>query len=246
MILLVILIFPSNCQSTLSVVPGHILSAVQELGNHVLSTGMLLHEEASHVRPSWRVWAHIEAKRRTLISIYFLHWANSAYHGTRHFNCLQLGRMLAVGPKWLWQATDEETWMNLYPRWLAQWGGKELIQAEFFLVERGPVMDSRVERWLEDADELGLLMMTISEKLFSCPFLCPGWVVDCWYSECLPARFIQYPKCGGEHSWIRPMSKRKIEHSMPRALLTCRRVADFTVLPSPTAPLLGSGDAFRC
>ncbi|KAI0902913.1 hypothetical protein F4823DRAFT_344216 [Ustulina deusta] len=161
MILLVILIFPSNCQSTLSVVPGHILSAVQELGNHVLSTGMLLHEEASHVRPSWRVWAHIEAKRRTLMSIYFLHWANSAYHGTRHFNCLQLGRMLAVGPKWLWQATDEETWMNLYPRWLAQWGGEELIQAEFFLVERGPVMDSRVERWLEDADELGLLMMTI-------------------------------------------------------------------------------------
>ncbi|KAI0424086.1 hypothetical protein F5Y09DRAFT_325406 [Xylaria sp. FL1042] len=161
MVLMIILMFPSNCQSTLSVVPGHIFTAVQDLANYVLSTGMMLHEEATHVRPSWRIWAHIEAKRRTLMSIYFMHWAYSAYHGTRHFNCLQLGRMLATGPKWLWQATDEKTWMRLYARWLAQWDGKELVQAEFFLVERGPVMDSRVERWLEDADELGILIMTI-------------------------------------------------------------------------------------
>ncbi|KAI0540314.1 hypothetical protein GGR58DRAFT_461637 [Xylaria digitata] len=161
MILLILLIFPSNRQSTLSVVPGHIFAAVQELANHVLSTGMMLHEEATHVRPPWRIWAHIEAKRRTLMCIYFLHWANSAYHGVRHFNCLQLGRMLATGPKWLWQARDEKTWTNLYARWLAQWGGKEIIQAEFFLIEKGPVMDPRVEMWLEDADELGMLIMTI-------------------------------------------------------------------------------------
>ncbi|TGJ83588.1 hypothetical protein E0Z10_g5166 [Xylaria hypoxylon] len=163
MILLILLIFPSNRQSTLSVVPVHIFAAVQDLANHALSTGMLLHEEASHVRPPWRIWAHIEAKRRTLMSIYFLHWANSTYHGERHFNCLQLGRMLAAGPKWLWQAPDEKTWMNLYARWLAQWDGKEPIQAEFFLVDNGPVMGSRVEMWLEDADELGMLIMTISE-----------------------------------------------------------------------------------
>ncbi|KAI1358236.1 hypothetical protein F5Y08DRAFT_322319 [Xylaria arbuscula] len=161
MILLVLLIFPSNRQTTLSIVPAHIFAAVQDLGNLALSTGMLLHEEATHVRPSWRVWAHIEAKRRTLMSIYFLHWANSTYHGTRHFNCLQLGRVLAPGAKWLWQSTDEAMWTKLYSRWLAQWDGKEMIQAEFFLVENGPVIEPRVERWLEDADELGILMMTM-------------------------------------------------------------------------------------
>ncbi|KAI0483591.1 hypothetical protein F4859DRAFT_404562 [Xylaria cf. heliscus] len=161
MILLILLLFPSNRQCTMSLVPGHIFAAVQDMANHVLSTGMLLHEEASHVCPPWRIWAHIEAKRRTLASIYFLHWAYSVYNGARHFNCLQLGRTLAPGPKWLWQAKDEKTWMNLYGRWLAQWDGRELIQAEFFLVDKGLVMDSRVEMWLEDADELGLLMMTI-------------------------------------------------------------------------------------
>ncbi|KAI0187584.1 hypothetical protein EV127DRAFT_436230 [Xylaria flabelliformis] len=161
MILLILLLFPSNRQGTMSVIPGHIFTAVKQMADYVLSTGMLLHEEASHVCPPWRIWAHIEAKRRTVVSIYFFHWAYSVYHGQRHFNCLQLGRMLAPGPKWLWQARDEKTWTNLYGRWLAQWDGKELIQAEFFLVENGPVMDSRVEMWLEDADELGILIMSI-------------------------------------------------------------------------------------
>ncbi|KAI0459162.1 hypothetical protein F5B21DRAFT_457425 [Xylaria acuta] len=161
MILLILLLFPSNRQSTMSDVPVHVFAAVQEMANHVLSTGMLLHEEASHVCPPWRIWAHIEAKRRTLVSIYFFHWAYSVYYGVRHFNCLQLGRMLAPGPKWLWQARDEKTWMDLYGRWLAQWDGRELIHAEFFLVENGLVMDPRIEMWLEDADELGLLMMSI-------------------------------------------------------------------------------------
>ncbi|RYC62697.1 hypothetical protein CHU98_g3496 [Xylaria longipes] len=161
LILLILLFFPSNRQGTMSVVPGHVFAAVQEMVNHVLSTGMLLHEEASHVCPPWRIWAHIEAKRRTLVSIYFLHWAYSVYHGARHFNCLQLGRMLAPGPKWLWLARDEKTWVNLYGRWLAQWDGKELIHAEFFLVEKGLAMDSRIEMWLEDTDELGILILSI-------------------------------------------------------------------------------------
>lgn len=83
--------------------------------------------------------------------------------------------MFAPGPKYLWQATDEGIWKNLYSRWLVQWDGRELIQAEFFLVEKGPVMDPRVEMWFEDADELGIMMMSISKYLFYVPVLC-GWV----------------------------------------------------------------------
>lgn len=191
LILLILLIFPSNRQTTLSIVPEHIFAAVQDLGNLALSTGMLLHEEATHVRPSWRVWAHIEAKRRTLMSIYFLHWANSTYHGTRHFNCLQLGRVLAPGPKWLWQSTDEKMWMRLYGRWLAQWEGKELIHAELFLVERGPVIEPRVEKWLEDADELGMLMMTMCKRPFNMYSFPITRVINYECSECLTEGFIE-------------------------------------------------------
>lgn len=160
-ILIIMLLFPANRQPSISAMAGHIFASVQEMASHVLSTGMVLHEEASHVRPPWRIWAHIEAKRRTLASIYFMHWAYSVYKGTRHLNCMQMGFILAPSPKWLWQATDEKVWMNLYARWLAQWNGREPVQAEFFLVEKGPVLDPRVEMWLEDADELGVLMMSI-------------------------------------------------------------------------------------
>lgn len=166
-ILLVLLIFPCNRQKTLSIVPDHLFVAVQEMSDHVLSTGMLLHEEADHVRPHWRIWTHIEAKRRTLVCIFLVQFAYSSCQGRIHFSCVQLGRMRAPGPKWLWQAADEKRWTNLYARWLAQWNGKEIIQAELFLVEHGPVMDPRVEMWLEDADELSILMMSISEQFLS-------------------------------------------------------------------------------
>ncbi|KAJ3578744.1 hypothetical protein NPX13_g1821 [Xylaria arbuscula] len=85
----------------------------------------------------------------------------SAVRGEIESILSKLGRVLAPGAKWLWQSTDEAMWTKLYSRWLAQWDGKEMIQAEFFLVENGPVIEPRVERWLEDADELGILMMTM-------------------------------------------------------------------------------------
>ncbi|KAI1814244.1 hypothetical protein GGS20DRAFT_430365 [Poronia punctata] len=131
-ILLILLFFPSNRhQSSISPVSNSLFTSLQEMGNYVLSTGMVLHEEANNTCPPWRVWAHIEAKRRTLVCIYFLHWSYSVAHETRHFNCLQLGKLLAPGPKYLWQANDELVWKRL------------------------------VEMWLEDADELGVLMMSI-------------------------------------------------------------------------------------
>ncbi|KAI1827027.1 hypothetical protein F4861DRAFT_536502 [Xylaria intraflava] len=161
LMLLTILVFPTSRQTTLSIVPGHIFAGVRDMAFYVLSTGLTLHEEAASIRPTWRLWAHMEAKRRTLVLIYFLHWAYSVHHGTRHLNCLQLARVPAPAPKWLWQATDEKTWMGLYTRWLVMWDGSGLKYYELFLVEDGPVMDSRAEMWFEDADELGLLMMAM-------------------------------------------------------------------------------------
>ncbi|KAI1502177.1 hypothetical protein F5X99DRAFT_380164 [Biscogniauxia marginata] len=173
-ILMLVLLFPSRWQSSISVVPLPLFAQLQQMAYHVLSTGTALQEEEQNVHgrqrpllppPSWCVWAHVEAKRRAIQALYFLYWAYSVYHGSRHFNCLELGRMLAPGPRFLWQATDEATWRGLYIKWLAQWneegGTPGLLQAEFFLVQRGPVMDRRAEMWLDDADELGILMLSI-------------------------------------------------------------------------------------
>ena len=71
------------------------------------------------------MWAHVEAKRRAVQALYFLYWAYSVHHGSRHFNCLEIGRMLAPGPRFLWQAADEAAWRALYVKWLAQWEEEE-------------------------------------------------------------------------------------------------------------------------
>ncbi|KAI1437054.1 hypothetical protein GGR50DRAFT_137494 [Xylaria sp. CBS 124048] len=161
LMLLVILVFPTRRQTTLSAVPGEVFAGVRDMAFYVLSTGLMLPEEAAHTRPPWRSWAHIEGKRRTLVLIYFLHWAYSIHHGTQHLNCLQLARVLVPGPKWLWQATDEKTWMGLYSRWLVMWDAGGLRYYELFLADDGPAMTPRLETWYEDADELGTLLMAM-------------------------------------------------------------------------------------
>ncbi|KAI0394889.1 hypothetical protein F5Y17DRAFT_425919 [Xylariaceae sp. FL0594] len=188
-ILLVLLMFPSKRQRSITTLPDTLLSSIETLCSRVLSTGMVLHEEATHSFPvCWQIWAHIEAKRRALLSVYFLMWAYgvaTARDGgggeeekkkTRFCDCAALARMPMPppGPKYLWQATDARTWRSLYSRWLAQWnGGRSVVHAEFCLVEKGFVMDERMEMWLEDADELGILFMSVVNAIKQEPSRAP-------------------------------------------------------------------------
>ncbi len=53
----------------------------------------------------------------------------------------------------------------LYKRWLNQWEGCEYLQGEFNDVKPGVILDSRTQMWLEDADELGVMFLSIREFL---------------------------------------------------------------------------------
>ncbi|KAH9885512.1 hypothetical protein F4778DRAFT_505289 [Xylariomycetidae sp. FL2044] len=159
-VLLLLLLWPDHgTRTSVGRVGPALFEQVQHMAYYVASTGMVLHEESTHVRPSWRAWAHVEAKRRSMLALYLVHWAYGVYHAAAHYDCLELGRQRSPGPKYLWQAADERAWESLYTRWLAQWDGREPVLAEFFLVDRDPVMPRRMEMWLEDADELGVVLM---------------------------------------------------------------------------------------
>lgn len=132
------------------------------MGFFVASSGLVLQEESQHVRPAWQVWSHVESKRRAIMSLYVLNWAHSVYYNAQqNFDCHRLSRVPASAAKFLWQATDEETWNTLYTRWLAQWEGHTFIQAEFMTIGPEIVMNPRVETWLEDADEFGFITMVL-------------------------------------------------------------------------------------
>ena len=69
--------------------------------------------------------------------------------------------MPTPAPKILWQAEYEETWAERYSHWLEYWrdGGPHRVEE---LMAIGPEIeiDARSRRWLEEADEFGLLLMS--------------------------------------------------------------------------------------
>lgn len=69
--------------------------------------------------------------------------------------------MPAPAPKVLWQATTEREWDTRYIEWLGRWSGKLYLQAELGWIQPGAVMNARAERWLEETDEFGFIMISM-------------------------------------------------------------------------------------
>jgi hypothetical protein len=146
--------------------------AIQQVAYHAADTGLLLPEEQDQPQqqqhhcqqtlPTWQAWIHVTSKRRSVLSLYLLHWAYAVYHKIPSFNCKELGFIPAPAAKVLWHARSETEWHSLYIRWLARWDGRAYMQREFGEVQLGVAMDSRTERWLEETDEFGFIMISIS------------------------------------------------------------------------------------
>lgn len=112
-------------------------------------------------RLDWKAWVYITARRRAVLALYLLHWGYSMYHGVQSFDCRELEFMPAPSAKVLWQARTEREWRALYSRWLGRWKGEMFLQGEFEKVSNGIVLGERAERWLQEADEFGFIMMAI-------------------------------------------------------------------------------------
>jgi hypothetical protein len=137
---------------------------IRQIVYHVSTSGLILQEETDHIRPSWESWLHVTTKRRAVLTLYLIHWSYSVYHSLPSFDCRDLGFIPAPSPKFLWQATERKQWESLYNRWLAQWDGNDFYQWEFFEVQPGIRMNDRCEMWLEDADEFGMIFISIRKS----------------------------------------------------------------------------------
>lgn len=140
-----------------------IFREIQRIIYDVVKTGLFLQEEKEQARPSWNTWIHVTSKRRAVLSLYITHWAYSVFHEAQGFDCRDLAFMPAPAAKVLWQAGTEEEWNTLYIRWLARWDGRGFLQGEFDKIRPGIVMPPRAEKWLEETDEFGFIMISISK-----------------------------------------------------------------------------------
>ncbi|KAG5294387.1 C6 finger domain-containing protein [Histoplasma ohiense] len=155
-----ILLFPCNEQTTVSLLDDKLVKHLKTIIHYVLSTGMVIEEEINRTRPLWDCWISVTCKRRAVMGLYCIYWAYSAYHGMAGFDCSELNHIPAPAPKYLWQATNKEQWESLYNRWLAQWDGPYYRQGELFTITPGARMDKRAELWFEEVDEFGMLFAT--------------------------------------------------------------------------------------
>src|SRR5438105_3552087 len=114
----VMIMFPGRNQSAVCLIDPLIFQYLQKVVSFVAGTGLILTEEREKKRPAWECWIHVTAKRRTILSLYLLHWSYSVYHGLESFACSQLGFMPAPAPKFLWLAETKEKWEDLYNQWL--------------------------------------------------------------------------------------------------------------------------------
>ena len=156
-----IILFPAKGQISVALVDPAVFLCIQRFVDYIAKTGLFLEEERICVQPSWESWVHVTAKRRAVLTLYLVHWSYSVYHDLPSFACSQLGFMPAPAPKFLWQAETREKWAGFYHQWLAHWGSEPYMMSEFHGIQPGTALDPRSERWLEDADELGILFFSI-------------------------------------------------------------------------------------
>ncbi|KAH7075053.1 hypothetical protein FB567DRAFT_596995 [Paraphoma chrysanthemicola] len=157
----IMLMYPGYSQIGVSLIDPAIFLCLQRLVSYVAKTGLVLAEERMNVGLSWESWVHVTSKRTTVFSLYLLHWGYAVYHDLESFACSQLGFMPAPAAKFLWHASTRGEWEVLYQRWLEQWCGEPLTMHELAKVDVGTGLDRRVEMWLEDADELGIMFFGI-------------------------------------------------------------------------------------
>ncbi|KAF2837620.1 hypothetical protein M501DRAFT_995592, partial [Patellaria atrata CBS 101060] len=87
-------------------------------------------------------------------------WAYCVLQGSPKFQCEELGGVPMPASKALWQARSSEEWEGIYLKRLARWKGAPMLMAEF--TELGSEYpEERLEMWVEEADEFGIIMTAL-------------------------------------------------------------------------------------
>lgn len=167
LILLVVLLFGDQEQPSVSDAESvQLLISMWQVKHRLAGTGLFLESEMHHTRPTWREWALVSAKRRTILALHHLEWAWSVRHGYPELSCTELGPLPAPASKRLWRECQGAEWQRLYDEWLLRWKDGYFAMRELFPVQLSNELDPRTEKWLAEADEFGMMVMAEGQ--------CPG------------------------------------------------------------------------
>jgi hypothetical protein len=160
----IILLFPAPRQPPRQMFDLPTLSSMQNLGLHVTRSSLVRPEELIKARPKWKDWIEADSKRRALLLFYAFEWINAKVNNFAELTCGTPGVLPAPSSKVLWTAANKQEWEVAYDRWLGRWAGqKPYSLRELFEQTPDAELDERSEMWLEETDELGMLLMVLGK-----------------------------------------------------------------------------------
>lgn len=140
---------------------------LQELACATSRRGLMCIAEREHARPRWEAWILMEAKRRTLYTMYLFDGVLSAHDDLPSALGIELTGLPAPSSKQLWQAETREEWETAYNAHLANSTGDlridELWPIPEGLDDAGCVARRcRIDTWLQYVDEYGTMLYAVT------------------------------------------------------------------------------------
>jgi hypothetical protein len=129
--------------------------------------GLMCNAETQNTRPRWEAWILMEAKRRTLYTMYLFDGVLSAQDGVPTALGTELTGLPAPSNKQLWGAQSRHEWETAYNTHLADFAQglriDELWPVPPELDEAGlQERRRRVDQWLQDVDEYGTMLYAVT------------------------------------------------------------------------------------
>lgn len=117
--------------------------------------------------PERKVWHVVEAKRRTLYTMYLLDNILSVTDGLPIYIGHELKGLYAPSSKQLWEAKCTE-WEQIYHSHRFEWGSSRFRLDELWPVSSGTQehllkqRQERTDKWLKDVDEFGMMLYAVT------------------------------------------------------------------------------------
>ncbi|EED20853.1 conserved hypothetical protein [Talaromyces stipitatus ATCC 10500] len=137
-----------------------VLGQLQEMAYRLLAMTEFPRADIFSKVPDRELWAIASAAQRTVLAIYVFDCVVCFLNRIPVYSCDELDFIPAPVCRRLWEAREYETWREEYGNWFKAWKGREVLMGELLIQHTESYASKRVEEWLSEADEFGMLIFT--------------------------------------------------------------------------------------
>jgi hypothetical protein len=141
---------------------------LQQMASVSALQGTVSREDTRHGSVAWQTFVHVEAKRRTLYTMYLLDNHLCVVDNVPVFLAEELRGLPAPSSSNLWRAQEAGEWQRKRTEHMYRWPESSLTIDELWALPADSPSDkvvarsSRTARWLEEVDEYGTMLYAVT------------------------------------------------------------------------------------